>query len=119
MEVLEIVSVAAPSAIAVMGIIAFICDKVKIAMIMKKLNNVSSYTSRNEYIFDCVQVVERKYKPYEKKGLDCSTQKLEDVISKTQLACLSNGWEFDEQAVSDYVKTLIKFSKTVNYEESI
>lgn len=118
MDIFEIVSIATPSTIAVISIIAFILKQVKIVALTKKLNNVSSYTSRNEYIFDCVQVIEQKYKPYERKGLDCAAQKLEDVVSKTQLACLANGWNFDEKAVTDYIETLIGFSKVVNTKES-
>lgn len=40
--------------------------------------------------------------------------KLQDVISKLQIDCLSNGEEFDEQSMKDIISDLISWSKKVN-----
>lgn len=65
-------------------------------------------------IMDNMIRVEELYDNFQNFGSNFSNNKLEDVLTKVQNFCLSNGLNFDKGSITQIVENLINFSKKVN-----
>lgn len=119
METTSIVSIIVGVVGTVTAIGGVIIEHIRKVKLEKKLSKLENYTSLNSVIFDAVQVAEVKYKSFEKQGMDCSTMKREDVLQVAKTAALQNGWDYDAASVSEYIESLITFSKKVNQPTKI
>ena len=80
----------------------------------KSVTSLKSEASMFDRMLTDIMQAEETYTSFKNKGIDASSFKKQYVMNDLQIYALNNNLEFDSEAWSEQIESMIQFSEKVN-----